>query len=273
MMDRATMLKKVSVLEQETLPLFVKPLKSKAVLHLMGGFIHSKRSRKAYSWSEHRSWILRNTNEVGASHRGVSTSWKYQVYVVNRTYQATKVGEMPYACECLLPFCENHTDNKDLPLFHKGFICAGKKNGLLYDTAERPEDGTDQHSQQLRDSERFGVKLYFFDKSRLDSEFRRNIFPAGAVNLILTARVQEGEVIGFRSVVRTNVQHQGSQGSHTVKDISFRAYDKDMEPHLIPYDLSQFEQSCGSDGELEEEVRYHNKLHLHVCNAITKDST
>ena len=273
MIDREEMLSSAFAFEQETLPLFITPPNSEATLHLVGGFVQPKRYKEPrYSWAEHRSWIISNQNKTRDGYRGVSTGSEHQVYVVNTTHAETEMKERPYVCKSLYPFGGSYGDDKGLPLFHKGFICTGHRANSSSDTAWRPEGPKKTDCDERRNYERFAVKLYLFDQSRLRSGLVKNQYPAGAVNVVLTARVREDEVIGFKSKVRTNVLHGGSHCAYIREDVSFRTYEKDLGEwgvRLNPH-LPEFPQSCGSKEELKDEMDYHHTIHLLVYRLITE---
>jgi hypothetical protein len=119
-------------IEAETSNLYIAQPDSLATLLLLGGFVQPRRYQPPqYSWTEHREWVIANSNQHEESRRTVYTGWQHQVYVVNTTHAETDMFERPYVCRRLVPF----GDNKKAPLFHKGFICTC----LLY-TSPSPRD-------------------------------------------------------------------------------------------------------------------------------------
>lgn len=252
-------------IEAETSNLYIAQPDSLATLFLLGGFVEPRRPhQKPYSWKEHRDWVISHTSEEGVARRGISTGWQYQVYVVNTTHAATAMYEHPYVCRGLMPFGHE----KKAPLFHKGFICAGRPGNNSYYTAFRPEDRVEKSVDRMNE-ETFGAKLYFLDKARVGKN--RSSVSSDSTDVILTVRVRDDEVIGFRSIVRTNAYITGGHGSYTTCDLSYRGYEKDMNSWNVKrYEQDRFERSRNSQATLEEEAQYHNSIHLLVYRCVTK---
>lgn len=252
-------------IEAETKDLYVAQPDSSATLFLLGGFVQLRRYQPPpYSWKEHREWVISNTSEEGRGSRGVYTGWQHQVYVVNTTHASTAMYEHPYVCRGLMPL----GNEKKVPLFHKGFICAGRPGNNSYYTAFRPEDRAEKSVDQMCE-ETFGAKLYFLDKVRIGKN--RSSVSSDGTDVMLTVRVRDDEVIGFRSMVRTNAYVTGGHGSYTKCDLSYRGYEKDMGGWSVArYAQDRFEQSWNSQVTLEKEARYHNSLHLLIYHLITK---
>lgn len=188
-------------IEAESTKLYVAQPDSLATLFLLGGFVLPCRYEPPqYSWDEHREWVVANSNKDGQSRRTVYTGWEHQVYVVNTTHAETDVYERPYVCRRVMPLGHE----KKVPLFHKGFICAGCPGNNSYYTSFRPDEVAAKSPEGMYE-EIFGAKLYFFDKAR----FKKDRHPSGVTDVMLTARVRRGEVIGFRSIVRTNAYVTG----------------------------------------------------------------
>lgn len=258
-------------IEAKSAGLYIAQPDRLATLFLLGGFVQPRRfESRPYSWSEHREWVITNSNRDAESQRRVSTGWQHQVYVVNTTYAETEMSEHPYICRRIMPF----GDDKKFPLFHKGFVCAGYPGNNSYYTALRPEDGAAESIQCMNEEilgcmheETFGVKLYFFDKRR----FKKDEYISGKTDIMLTARVRKDEVIGFRSIVRTNAYFTGGHGSFTKCDLSYRGYEKDTDDWKVKRWFPDcFDQSRDSQERLADEARYHNSVHLLVYRAITK---
>lgn len=252
-------------IEAESSGLYVAQPDSLATLFLLGGFVQPRRYQPPqYSWGEHREWVITKSNKEGYGRRGVSTGWQHQVYVVNTTHAETDMFEHPYVCRRLMPF----GSEKNVPLFHKGFICAGQDGNNMYHTAYRSEDVAAKSRDRMYE-ETFGAKLYFLDKTRIG----KNSSSAGSdgTDIMLTARVQQGEVVGFRSIVRTNAYVTGGHGSYTRCNLSYRGYEKDMGDWKVGrYRSDRFEQSVDTQEKLATEARYHNSIHLLVYQLITK---
>ena len=252
-------------IEAETSGLYIAKPNSRATLTILGGFVQHRRYQEPqYSWSEHREWVISNTREEGVGRRGVSTGWKHQVYVVNTTHAPTAMYEHPYVCRGLMPFGHE----KKVPLFHKGFICAGRPGNNSYYTAVRPEDGAEKSADQMYE-ETFGAKLYFLDKTKVRKN--RSSVSSDGSDVMLTVRVRDDEVIGFRSMVRTNASVTGGHGSYTRCDLSYRGFEKDMGDWKVGRCAEdRFEQSWHSQVTLANEARYHNSIHLLIYHFVTK---
>jgi hypothetical protein len=252
-------------IEVKTAGHYVVQPNSFATLFLLGGFVHLPRYQKPpYSWKEHRDWVISNTSQEGIGRRGVSTGWQHQVYVVNTTHAPTAMYEHPYVCRGLMPFGHE----KEGVLFHKGFICAGRPGNNSYYTAFRPEDNAEK-SVDLIHEEMFGAKLYFLDKARVGKN--RSSVSSDGIDIMLTVRVRDDEVIGFRSMVRTNAYVTGGHGSYTTCDLSYRGYEKDMGDWKVErYAEDRFERSWNSQVSLASEAMYHNSIHLLVYRFVTK---
>jgi hypothetical protein len=257
----------VLAVESEFSSLYTAQPDSTATLFLLGGFVHLPRYQgPPLTWSEHREWVISNTSEEGVGRRRVSTGWQHQVYVVNTTHTSTAMHEHPYVCRGLKPLGVD----KKAPEFHKGFVCAGRPGNNSYHTAFRPEDNQERSDSQIYE-EMFGVKLYFLDKVRVGKN--RISVSSDSTDIMLTARVQNDEVIGFRSVVRTNAYVTGGHGSFTTCDLSYRGYEKDMGDWGVErYAQDRFEQSWNSPVTLEKEARYHNSIHFQIYQLITNTS-
>lgn len=190
-------------IEAESSGVYVAQPDSRATLTLLGGFVQPYRYQEPpYSWKEHREWVTSNTSEEGVGRRGVSTGWQHQVYIVNTTHTTTAMYEHPYVCRGLMPFGHE----KKVPLFHKGFICAGRPGNNSYYTAFRPEDMVEKSVDRMCE-ETFGAKLYFLDKAKVGKN--RSSVSSDGTDVMLTVRVRDDEIIGFRSMVRTNAYITG----------------------------------------------------------------
>lgn len=255
----------LSNVEAEFSQHYVAQPDSLATLFLLGGFVQPRRYQPPpYSWKEHREWVISNTSEEGRGSRGVSTGWQHQVYVVNTTHAATDMSEHSYVCRGLMPF----GDEKRVPLLHKGFICAGRPGNNSYYTAFRPEDKEAESTENMYE-EIFGAKLYFLDPLR--DKKRGHHRRSRGTDVMLTAHVRDNEVIGFRSIVRTNAYEVGGMGSYTRCDISYRGYEKDMGDWGAKRSFQDIFEVCeNSQNSLEDEVRYHNSIHLLVYLFVTK---
>lgn len=241
--------------------LYVAQPDSLATLALLGGFVEQKRRTSPYSWSEHRKWVILNSNKHDKVRRKVSTGWQYQVYVVNTTYAETDMFEHSYVCRRLMPF----GDKNSIQLFHMGFICAGHPSDP-YSVTFRPEDMNTKSTDQMN-KELFGAKLYFFDKNRSILNGHHN----AAADITLIARVRQEEVIGFYSIVRTNAHPTSGMGASTSCDKSRRGYEKEMGDWSVQLQrVDCFEVSGGSREKLASEVEYHNSIHLLIYQMITK---
>lgn len=250
-------------IESETSRLYITQPASMPTLSLLGGFVQARRYQgPEYSWSEHRQWIIANSNQHNSPRRKVYTGWQYQVYVVNTTHSETDMSEHPYVCRHLIPLGEN----KNSLLFHKGFICAGRNGNNSYNTAFRPEDIAANSLDQMFE-ETFGAKLYFFDKTR----FEKNVYPSGSTDIILTARVRQDEVIAFRSMVRTNAQFIGGHASYTLCDLSYRGYEKGMgEWRAKRWSTDSFMRNRTKPEKLIDEAKYHNNIHLLIYHLVAR---